>query len=128
MRAGPTKKKRGATTSAQNQVLLRALAGAFLLLALRVEPAAARAADAASSIHFAKQRASLANFKLELFDARANATIALHGAGQACAAPPACPCPISSSNYHSNCCPNARAPLRAGRSNYYYNYYSCYNS
>ena len=40
MRAGPTKKIRGATTSAKYQVLLRALAGAFLLLALRVEPAA----------------------------------------------------------------------------------------
>ena len=46
MRAGPTKKIRGATTSAKYQVLLRALAGAFLLLALRVEPAAARAAYA----------------------------------------------------------------------------------
>ena len=43
MRAGPTKKIRGATTSAKYQVLLRALAGAFLLLALRVEPAAPRA-------------------------------------------------------------------------------------
>jgi len=43
MRAGPTKKP---TTSAKYQVLLRALAGAFLLLALRVEPAAARAAYA----------------------------------------------------------------------------------
>ena len=52
MRAGPTKKIRGATTSAKYQVLLRALAGAFLLLALRVEPAAARAAYAASSIDF----------------------------------------------------------------------------
>ena len=111
MRAGPTKKKRGATTSAQNQVLLRALAGAFLLLALRVEPAAARAAYAASSIDFAKQRASSANFKLELFDARANATIALHGAGQACAAPPACPCPAPA---HSTPYPKPPA-LRAGR-------------
>ena len=46
MPAGPTKKIRGATTSAKYQVLLRALAGAFLLLALRVEPAAARAAYA----------------------------------------------------------------------------------
>ena len=64
MRAGATDK----TTSPQNQVLRRALAGAFLLLALRVEPAAACAADAASSILCRrtswKQRALSANFKL----------------------------------------------------------------
>ena len=94
MRAGPTKKP---TTSAKYQVLLRALAGAFLLLALRVEPAAARAAYAASSIDFssidfAKQRVSSANFNLQLSDARTNATIARQWAEQVRAQPrpPSC--------------------------------------
>ena len=92
MRAGATKKRRSATTSAQNQESRRALAGAFLLLALRVEPAAARAAYAASSIDFAKQRVSSANFNLQLFHARANATIARQWAEQVRAQPRAPSC------------------------------------
>ena len=97
-RAGATEK----TTSAQNQVLLRAvllraLAGAFLLLALRVEPAAACAADAASFIFCqrssSKQRALSSAIFLDLFSARSIATIALLGAEQACNASPACPFP-----------------------------------
>ena len=108
MRAGVTKK-----ISAQNQLLLlRALAGAFLLLALRVEPAAACAADAASNIicrrTSSNQRALMtANF-MELHDVGSNATIALHGAGQACTATPACPCPAPAAQLK----PPA---LRAGR-------------
>ena len=92
MRAGPPTTRRSATTSAKYQVLLRALAGAFLLLALRVEPAAARAAYAASSIDFAKQRVSSANFNLQLFHACANATIARQWAEQVRAQPRAPSC------------------------------------
>ena len=94
MRAGPSEKIRGATSSAQNQESRRALAGVFVLLALRVEPAAARAADAGSSIAFAKQRASSANFILELFCARANATFARQWAVQVRAQPPAPSCTL----------------------------------
>ena len=78
-RAGATEK-----ISAQNQLLLRALAGAFLLLSLRVEPAAACAADAASNIicrrTSSKQRALMSANFMELHDVGSNATIALHGA------------------------------------------------